>query len=96
MSSFLHNILDNYLYYKNRIVQTFAIAKELKPVKDFRRIKTIIIRLGFSQKKAPNLYLMGLLAYFVTTKVEKSNFYKDLERVIDIDFKKIDTKNKTT
>ena len=32
----------------------------------------------------------------VTTKVEKSNFYKDLERVIDIDFKKIDTKNKTT
>ena len=33
---------------------------------------------------------------FVTTKVEKSNFYKDLERVIDIDFKKIDTKNKTT
>ena len=47
-------------------------------------------------KKAPNLYGMGLLAYFVTTKVEKSNFYKDLERVIDIDFKKIDTKNKTT
>ena len=33
---------------------------------------------------------------FVTTKVEKSNYYKDLERVIDIDFKKIDTKNKTT
>ena len=33
---------------------------------------------------------------FVTTKVEKSNFYKDLERVIYIDFKKIDTKNKTT
>ena len=33
---------------------------------------------------------------FETTKVEKSNFYKDLERVIDIDFKKIDTKNKTT
>ena len=33
---------------------------------------------------------------FVTTKVEKSNFYKDLERVIDIDLKKIDTKNKTT
>jgi len=39
---------------------------------------------------------MRLLAYFVTTKVEKSNFYKDLERVIDVDFKKIDTKNKTT
>jgi hypothetical protein len=33
---------------------------------------------------------------FVTTKVEKSNFYKDLEGVIDVDFKKIDTKNKTT
>ena len=32
----------------------------------------------------------------VTTKVEKSNFYKDLEGVIDVDFKKIDTKNKTT
>ncbi len=29
-------------------------------------------------------------------KGRKSNFYKDLERVIDIDFKKIDTKNKTT
>jgi hypothetical protein len=26
---------------------------------------------------------MGLLAYFVTTKVEKSNFYKDLEQVIE-------------
>ncbi len=52
MSSFLHNILDNYLYYKNWIVQTFAIAKELKPVKDFRRIKTIIIRLGFNHKKS--------------------------------------------
>jgi hypothetical protein len=52
--------------------------------------------LGFSQKKAPNLYEMGLLAYFVTTKVEKSNFYKDLEGVIDIDFKQINRKNKTT
>jgi hypothetical protein len=26
---------------------------------------------------------MGLLAYFVTQKVEKSNFYKDLERVLE-------------
>ena len=32
----------------------------------------------------------------VTTKVEKSNFYKDLEGVIDIDFKQINRKNKTT
>ena len=47
-------------------------------------------------KKAPNLYGMGLLAYFVTTKVDKSNFYKDLEGVIDIDFKQINRKNKTT
>ena len=34
--------------------------------------------------------------FFATPKVEKSNFYKDLETLIDIDFKKIDTKNKTT
>jgi hypothetical protein len=33
---------------------------------------------------------------FVTTSVEKSNFYKDLEGVIDIDFKQINRKNKTT
>jgi hypothetical protein len=26
---------------------------------------------------------MGLLACFVTQKVEKSNFYKDLERVLE-------------
>ena len=26
---------------------------------------------------------MGLLAYFVTTKVEKTNFYKDLNTLID-------------
>jgi hypothetical protein len=26
---------------------------------------------------------MGLLAYFVTQEVEKSNFYKDLEGVLD-------------
>ena len=32
----------------------------------------------------------------VTTKVDKSNFYKDLEGVIDIDFKQINRKNKTT
>ena len=34
-------------------------------------------------KKAPNLYGMGLLAYFVTPKVEKSNFYRDLQQVIE-------------
>jgi hypothetical protein len=33
---------------------------------------------------------------FVTTNVEKSNFYRDLEGVIDIDFKQINRKNKTT
>jgi len=62
----------------------------------YSTIKMFLLRLGFSQKKAPNLYGMGILAYFLTTSVEKSNFYKDLEGVIDIDFKKIDTKNKTT
>jgi hypothetical protein len=36
-----------------------------------------------SNKKAPNLYRMGLLAYFVTPKVEKSNFYMDLEEVLE-------------
>ncbi len=29
---------------------------------------------------------MGLLAYFVTTKVEKSNFYKDINTLIDSKF----------
>jgi len=33
---------------------------------------------------------------FVTPKVEKSNFYEDLERLIDSDFKEIDSKNKIT
>jgi hypothetical protein len=40
-----------------------------------------------NNKKAPNLYEMGLLAYFVTPKVEKSNFYKDLEGILDWDDK---------
>ena len=31
---------------------------------------------------------------FVTHEVEKSNFYKDLEGLIDIDLKKNDSKNK--
>jgi hypothetical protein len=38
---------------------------------------------GLTIKKAPNLYGMGLLAFFVTPEVDKSNFYKDLERVMD-------------
>jgi hypothetical protein len=47
-----------------------------------------------NNKKAPNLYGMGLLAYFVTPKVEKSNFYKDLERVIEFrEFTKYLSKN---
>jgi hypothetical protein len=33
---------------------------------------------------------MGLLAYFVTHEVEKSNFYEDLNELIDIDFKEND------
>jgi hypothetical protein len=33
---------------------------------------------------------------FVTSRVEKSNFYEDLEGVTTFDFKQIDTKNKTT
>ena len=37
-------------------------------------------------KKAPNLYGMGLLAYFVTSKVEKSNFYMDLNKLKDWEF----------
>jgi hypothetical protein len=43
---------------------------------------------------------MGLLAYFVTQKVEKSNFYEDLERVLEWEdtFKNTvnDKKDKTT
>jgi hypothetical protein len=41
-------------------------------------------------KKTPSVFLV------VTHGVEKSNFYKDLQRLIDIDFKEIDSKNKTT
>jgi hypothetical protein len=33
---------------------------------------------------------------FVTHEVDKSNFYRDLERLIDNDFKEIDSKNKIT
>ena len=32
----------------------------------------------------------------VTQEVEKSNFYRDLETLIDIDFKKLEDKNKST
>jgi hypothetical protein len=49
-----------------------------------------------NNKKAPNLYGMRLLAYFVTPKVEKSNFYNDLNTLIDSEFttKKILEKKK--
>jgi hypothetical protein len=39
----------------------------------------------FNHKKAPNLYGMGLLTCFVTPKVEKYNFYKDLEGLLNLD-----------
>jgi len=48
---------------------------------------------GVSNKKAPILYRMGLLAYFVTCEVEKSNFYKDLERVLDWEDSHIKSEN---
>jgi hypothetical protein len=32
----------------------------------------------------------------LTQEVEKSNFYRDLEALIDIDFKKLEDKNKST
>ena len=34
--------------------------------------------------------------FFVAQEVEKSNFYEDLETLIDIDFKKLEDKNKST
>jgi hypothetical protein len=52
----------------------------------YSTIKMFLLRLGFSQKKAPNLYGIELSAYFVTTKVEKSNFYKDLNKLKDWEF----------
>ena len=33
--------------------------------------------------------------FFATSKVEKSNFYKDLDTLITIDFKKHEDKNKS-
>jgi len=78
------------------VSSNFKLKMKTICFKGYSTIKMFLLRLGFSQKKGPNLDGMGLLAYFVTTKVEKSNFYKDLEGVIDVDFKKIDTKNKTT
>ena len=51
---------------------------------------------GLTIKKAPNLIGMGFLALVVTPRVEKSNFYRDLETLIDIDFKKLEDKNKST
>ena len=41
---------------------------------------------GSIMKKAPNLYGMGLSACFVTPEIEKSNFYKDLERLSEWEF----------
>lgn len=38
-----------------------------------------------NNKKVPNLYGMGLLTCFVTPKVEKSNFYKDLVGLLNWD-----------
>jgi hypothetical protein len=38
---------------------------------------------GLTIKKAPNLIGMGFLALVVTPRVEKSNFYEDLEGVKD-------------
>ncbi len=46
---------------------------------------------GLTIKKAPNLDGMGLLACFVTHQVEKSNFYKDLEGVLE--YTEYDKKN---
>ena len=51
---------------------------------------------GVNNKKVPNLYEMGLLACFVTPEIEKSNFYKDLDKLITIEFKKHEDKNKST
>jgi hypothetical protein len=36
-----------------------------------------------NNKKAPNLYGMGLLACFVTLEVEKSNFYRDINGMLE-------------
>jgi hypothetical protein len=47
-----------------------------------------------NNKKAPNLYRMGLLAFFVTPKVEKSNFYKELNTLMDWEFTTQITKEK--
>ena len=40
---------------------------------------------GLTIKKSPNLIGMGFLALVVTLGVEKSNFYADLEGVMDLD-----------
>jgi hypothetical protein len=45
----------------------------------------------FNHKKVPNLYGMGLLTCFVTPKVEKYNFYKDLEGLLNL----VDSDKKT-
>jgi len=51
---------------------------------------------GLTIKKAPSLVGMGFLAFVVTSEVEKSNFYKDLNLLIDSEFttKKILEKKK--
>ncbi len=48
----------------------------------------------WGKKKVKPLINNNLTFCFVTSNVEKSNFYKDLEGVLNYEIKEIDTKKK--
>ena len=65
------------------VSSNFKLKMKTICFKGYSTIKMFLLRLGFNHKKSPKPIWNGVLAYFVTTKVEKSNFYKDLEGVIE-------------
>ena len=68
------------------VSSNFKLKMKTICFKGYSTIKMFLLRLGFNHKKSPKPIWNGVLAYFVTTKVEKSNFYKDLNKLIDWEF----------
>ena len=68
------------------VSSNFKLKMKTICFKGYSTIKMFLLRLGFNHKKSPKPIWNGVLAYFVTTKVEKSNFYMDLNKLIDWEF----------
>ena len=70
------------------VSSNFKLKMKTICFKGYSTIKMFLLRLGFNHKKSPKPIWNGVLAYFVTTKVEKSNFYMDLNKLKDWHIKK--------